>query len=131
MIIHTNLSLVQFADLLAEPRLKNDVYYERWDESGSRTHPRKFDVLLWGRTQTSRSGVWRKRPNPGTSTRNRYGVGGWAATFDEWGWFLAALFDADPTARCGTAKHPVYKDREDFHDRTHGVYRPIGAERNV
>lgn len=122
MIIHTNLTSEEFGELVATPKLNADVFYDRWTESRSRTHDRKFDLILRGNTRLSRSGVWRKRPN--------FGAGGWAATFDEWGWFLAALFDADPTARCGSATFPVYADREDFHDRTHGVYRPIGVERS-
>lgn len=127
MIIHTNLTFEEFGALVATPKLNADVFYDRWTESGSRTHARKFDLLLAGIAgPTAKNGARRRRTNSG-----QWGAGyEWAATFDEWGWFLAALFDADPAARCGSTTFPVYANREDFHDRTHGVYRPIGAERS-
>lgn len=41
-----------------------------------------------------------------------------AATWDEWGVVLAAVFAADPHAICGTAKRPVYAGVNDFHWQT-------------
>jgi hypothetical protein len=40
-----------------------------------------------------------------------------AASYDEWGWFLAALFRADPNAKAGP-----YKNEPDFHRKTEGAY---------
>lgn len=52
---------------------------------------------------------------------------GYAATYDEWGFFLAALYRMDEGARCapnfkrGTAH---YYDADDFHDKTGRTYDP-------
>ena len=60
---------------------------------------------------------------------------GYAATFDEWGWLLAALYDRDPRMVVGQASAPVYADALDFHRRTGYTYHPealIGMiERNI
>lgn len=40
-----------------------------------------------------------------------------AATYDDWGWFLAGLYVIDPEARCGP-----YRSREDFTRQTKGKY---------
>ena len=40
---------------------------------------------------------------------------GWAATYDEWGWFLAHVFAADPSAIAGP-----YKGIDDFHAQVDG-----------
>lgn len=57
-----------------------------------------------------------------------YGAGeNYTATYDEWGFFLAALYRMDKGARCapnfkrGTA---AYYDADDFHDKTGRTYDP-------
>ena len=55
-----------------------------FDNKGSRSKEHAFDVKLGGES--------RRRPNGGDS-----GAGsGYAATWDQWGVFLAVLFDIDP-----------------------------------
>jgi hypothetical protein len=118
MRIHTNLTAEDFGQLVAAPKLKADVYMERWYEYGSRSRARAFDVILRGLHSTTRDGIKRRRPNLGAS-RDRDYTDQWAATHDEWGWFLAALFEADPTATCY-----AYDGRDDFHEKTMGDYLP-------
>jgi hypothetical protein len=71
-------------------------------ERGSRSHSRAYDVIL--------SGESRYRTNAGTS-------GGYdmphAATWDQWGIFLAALYAVDPTV-----KSWAYDGTDDFHHKT-------------
>jgi hypothetical protein len=55
-----------------------------------------------------------KRPNTGITGSNS---DEYAATYDDWGWFLAALFVFDPDARCGP-----YKNADDFARQTKGKY---------
>lgn len=119
MRIHTNLTAEDFGQLVAAPKLKADVYMERWYEYGSRSRARAFDVILRGLHSTTRDGTKRRRPNLGASHDRSY-YDQWAATYDEWGWFLAALFEADPLARC----EGTYDGREDFHEKTNNKYRP-------
>lgn len=49
---------------------------------------------------------------------------GYAATYDEWGWLLAALYAIDPSMVVGTPKLPIYADHEDFDERTAWTYNP-------
>lgn len=126
MRIHTDLSMFRMTQLLKADERLRDVSYIELTEHRSQTHSWAYDVHLTGNySHSSVNGAARKRTNSGTHGAGYY----FAATFDEWGYFFGALYDADPTARSGgTRTRPVYADREDFHDRTHGVYRPIGAE---
>lgn len=48
-----------------------------------------------------------------------------SATWEEWGWFIAYLYRADPNARWGSVKYPVYKDRDHFHRETHGQFAGV------
>lgn len=72
---------------------------------GSRSRARAFDVV-----GTSDGTLTRKRTNPGTGGGNR----GYSATWEQWGWFLAALFAKDDTVTIPR----VYADAADFHDKT-------------
>ena len=88
------------------------IYCDKLDEHGSRTHRRAFEVLLrgYGPRHT-------RSPNTG-----RYGGpadGERAATYDDWGWFLSALFDVDRSMKAGP-----YRSRADFHAKTDGAYHP-------
>lgn len=72
-------------------------------EHGSRKRDHAFDVKLEGES--------RRRPNGGASGRDY--ASGYAATWDQWGVFLAILFDIDP----GMVT-PYYGDRSEFQHRT-------------
>lgn len=84
---------------------------------GSRSRATAFDVTLTGTSS--------RRPNPGTG--GRYPSDDHAATWDEWGMFLAALFNADPNAFAGSAAHPVYANRDHFHAVTGDRFRTLTA----
>jgi hypothetical protein len=68
---------------------------------GSRKRARAFDVTLSGSHSHRQNG-----------NRDAY-----AATYDEWGWFLAHLFTVDPEAIAGP-----YGGADDFHRQTANVY---------
>lgn len=80
MMIHTSLAS---RSVFYSAALAAGVTLHRLDESGSRTHARKFDVILSGSA------------NHGGAFGGDYR----AATWDKWGIFLAAIFAADPDAR--------------------------------
>jgi len=89
---------------------KNVVFAEV-TEHGSRARRRAFEVKLTGTSS--------RRPNSG-----KHGAGDLddrAATWDEWGMFLADLFGADPDMIVGTPGRPVYDGAVNFHLAT--VYR--------
>lgn len=68
---------------------------------GSRSHARSLDVYLTGTSS--------RRPN------NRGNGDDYAATWDEWGMFLARLFAADPDMVAGTVANPIYACAAHFH----------------
>lgn len=68
------------------------VTAERLEEHGSRSRARSFDVTLRGNST--------RKPNPGTGGRY-FDEGEYAATWDEWGMFIHALYEADPKALIG------------------------------
>lgn len=41
----------------------------------------------------------------------------WAATYDEWGWFIARIFALDPKAKFGPYRGPLH-----FHQETEGKF---------
>jgi hypothetical protein len=101
MRIHTHTAdrgTIRDAMAYASNRSGRRVYAIRADEYGSRTHTTAFDVSL--------SGSARHRSQ---ADRDEF-----AATWDEWGWFLAFLFAHDPDIKCSG----VYRDADDFRNRT-------------
>jgi hypothetical protein len=80
---------------------------------GSRTHSHAFNVTLEGSSN--------RRPNPGS------GQGGdpdaRAATWEEWGMFLARVFAADPAAR--TTGGGGYDGADDYHWQTGDRFRTL------
>lgn len=82
---------------------------------GSRARDHAFEVHLTGTSS--------RRPNGGN-----YGAGaGYAATWDEWGMFLAALFELDPQAIAGTPGRPTYASGETFHAATWDRFKSLTA----
>lgn len=63
-----------------------------------------------------RSRTGRHYPNSGTYGALREGE--LAASWTEWGWFLARVFEFDPAARCGE-----YHGVDDFHAQTGERFR--------
>ena len=80
-----------------------DVSVTSVTEHGSRTHRKAFEVALQGHGS-------RHRKNNASNT-------GKAATRDDWGWFLAALYAIDGDMVAGP-----YKDRSDFARQTTNDY---------
>lgn len=101
------------SDLSAAMRAVNDAHhgehgylYVNDEPHRSRKRAGAFEIALEG---------------DGTKTKRRAGHsladGGYAATWDQWGWFLAELFRIDPNM---TTQYYVTED--DFHDKTHGQF---------
>lgn len=103
MRIHSNY--LKLSDVYAATADLPGVY-ATVSEHGSRSHARAFEVQLTG------NGYAR---NTGTGGADSYETG---ATWDEWGVFLARLFNLDANALCGSVKYPVYRDGYNFHRQT-------------
>lgn len=109
MKIHTKLTSRDVHR--AAMRLDGVTTYEL-EVHGSRTHARRLDVRLEGTGE--RHTRW--------ANGNPHGRADWkAATRDDWGHFLAALYDADPSMRCVDTG---YTSRTSFHVATKGRYNP-------
>jgi len=84
---------------------------------GSRKRPHAFEVSLV---------VWDGGKGTAHPRRRNFSYGhgkeGYAATYDEWGYWLAALYELDPEMIAGP-----YKSRDDFHAQTNNDY--YAAER--
>lgn len=72
--------------------------YAEVTPKGSRTHVGAFEIRLTG-----------------TSTRRTMDGQDQAATWDEWGVFIAAIYEVDPAAVFGSVKSPNYRDSNHFH----------------
>lgn len=101
-------------------RIALTVQFKLLDKRGSRSHTSAFEVQLesWDRTP----GDGRRTGNSGSYGAMSSSDDGYAATYDEWGWLLAALYRIDPAMVCGSVKHPVYADDADFHNKTGLTY---------
>ena len=86
------------------------VTVEHLTEHGSRKRAHAFEVKL--------SGESRRRPNNNGAHGDVF-----AATWDQWGVFLACLFDADDSIIIPTA----YEDRDQFQYRTDARFVKIGG----
>lgn len=94
-------------------RVAATVEFKILVEHSSRSHQFGCEVQLSSWNQVPGDG--RRRGNDGaygSMTEN------YAATFDEWGHLISALYRLDPLAIWGSAKHPVYDGVLDFDRKT-------------
>lgn len=101
MRIHTNLPEHELYHAATHAQVSITDY----ERHGSRKRDHAFDVWLSG------SGAHRSQYRAQNVP---------AATWDEWGIFLATIFQQDPTAIA-----TYYKDAEDFHYQTGGRFRTL------
>jgi hypothetical protein len=103
-IMHIHSDKITRMNVLDAARLAR-VDMETFRQHNSRTKDHAFEVALEGES--------RRRPN------NRGRSNGYAATWDQWGVFLGALYQIDPNMLCGSGiKYAVYKNVDDFNIQT-------------
>lgn len=121
MRLHTDLHTPESIDAALErakaagkiPRHVS-LYEHGWHGSTSRA--RGAEIKLG--TDTKLPGDRRRWTNTGRhGSSATWGEGVYAATWAEWGWFLAELFAHDPHASCSR-----YEGEAGFHDSTGGVF---------
>ncbi len=101
MRIHTSATREQVEAAMRKAKVRATAF----SEHGSRSRDRAFEVVL--------SGASRRRQNGGERE--------YAATWDQWGVFLASIFEVDPAMKCW-----AYDGVDAFDHRTN--YRFEGAE---
>jgi hypothetical protein len=117
MRIHSDILMrADFASALSGTGLDADgVYLDGVTSHGSRKRARAYEVTLRAIHGKDRNGKTRRWPNGGAyGAETGYGN---AATYDEWGYWIARLYGSDPRAIIGP-----YKSRADFLLRTDGAY---------
>lgn len=114
MRIHSNtLTRSDIVSALRQPEIAPDIELVTFGVFSSRKRQRAYEVQLGTDDKTSGPTKSRHYKNSGT-----HGAGQiWAATYDEWGFFLADLFRLDPNAIAGQ-----YNGADDFHAQTKGAY---------
>jgi len=140
MRLHTNLSSRQLHEALnaakAAGHVTPDVRFVNLEEHGSQTHARAFEVQLGTYDKYSLPAGYRDQNGHRLNVRRYKNSGGsgaasgwygppavWSATWHEWGWFIAAVFAADPPARWGAVKGWGYRDEADFNRKTKNQFR--------
>lgn len=109
MRIHTNtLTLNDLRDAVAA--IPGGSVSLEWTRHDSRTMDHAFEVSLSGfgerHTRSKNTGRY------GANDLDR------AATWDDWGFFFAFLYEIDADMICGTPKHPVYANAWTYHALT-------------
>lgn len=122
MRLHTKLSTGDMFNIkdkvVSEGLIPSYIHYDALTLHGSRSRDHAFEVKLGSDIKIKGDG--RRWTNSGT-----YGKGGnYAATYDEWGWLIAEIFEQDPEAIFGN-----YDGRDDFHRQTKYAYatKPIAV----
>jgi hypothetical protein len=112
--LHTKLISHEIIDALWDVKkrglMTRDIDFVQFEYENSRTHPNGYLIQLGTDDKTSGPTNSRHYKNSG-----QWGADTqvWAATYDEWGWFIAELFERDPDAKFGH-----YKSYDDFHAQT-------------
>lgn len=108
MFIHTDkASEFNIYTIMEDSGLSARNLYVDIDRYGSRSHADKIEVRLY---------AYNSRPHYNATRRTQSGEY-YAATWGEWGVFIANIFAADPNAIVGQ-----YKGVKDFHSQTHGIF---------
>lgn len=117
MKLHSDiLTMADVRDALERAKKRGHVdrltVFDVLEPKGSRTRKNGFEVHLeWIGDKVKGDGRrWTNSGNTGSG-------GTYAATYDEWGWFIAELFDKDENAVFGH-----YKGLDSFNNQTRSKY---------
>ena len=103
-----------FLEVRGTDRIADHVFLARIETHGSRSRAQAFDISLSAYDKLD--GEIRHYKNSGG-----YGASDeYAATYDEWGFFIEALFAADPDMIFGG-----YKGRDNYHDQTRFLFAAV------
>lgn len=116
MKLHTKLNNHQINEAMTHVKerglVADGIYFVQFAYENSQSHPYGYLIQLGTNENTT----------PGNKRRGRKQVANgdriWAATYDEWGWFIAEIFECDPNAKFG-----YYKNYDDFHEKTGHLFK--------
>lgn len=102
----------------AAGRIAGHVSFDKCELGNSRSHTTRINVHLEAWCNGGTCGHrWANTGMVGADTSTK------AATYDEWGWFLAELFDQHPDAWAGR-----YRGIEGFHAKAGRTYDPKAVQ---
>jgi hypothetical protein len=108
-------------------RVAGHVYFDKLTTGNSRSHTTAADVHLFANCGDGKCPAGHRYANTGMAGADSSMR---AASYDDWGWFLAELFDAHPDAKAGPYKgidgFRTLAGRGHKDDRSH-VYLPVSA----
>lgn len=116
-------SVSDISNALTRAKFKGHVpnhVYADITRSGSRSHKYAYEVSLYSLEKLP--GDKRRFKNSG----NNGAAPEYAATYDEWGYFMAEIYAVDSFVVMGTLAHGPYRDETEFNSKTNGKY-PIEA----
>lgn len=126
MKLHTSLLMTDIGNALTRVKelglVAEDIRFMQFTIEGSRSRPYGYRIQLGTYNQHSGPTRSRRYKNSGRSGATTGYDGNdrvWAATYDEWGWFIGEIFLMDPSARFGS-----YDGAMDFYEQTGGRFRP-------
>lgn len=105
----------------AAGRIARSVQLKANMPSRSKARLNSIEVQLYSSERVPGDG--RRAGSSGSYTIGQSGDD-FAATYDEWGWLLSALFAVDPEMVVGRVNAPIYDGREHFDEVTGGSYNP-------
>lgn len=101
-------------------RIAGHVTFKTLEHRGSRSHHFAFEIQLEADIRDN----GRRAGNSGSYGAMQPESDGYAATYDEWGWLLAELYEIDRDMVVGSTKHPTYANAVSFHRQTAWTYAP-------
>lgn len=117
MKLHTKLLPHEISDAFRTVKddgdMTADIEFVQFDAENSRSHDNGYKIQLG--TYDPKSGPKNSRYHKNSG---QYGASDiWAATYDEWGCFVAEIFSRDPGAKFGS-----YDGVDDFNAKTEDRY---------
>jgi hypothetical protein len=100
--------------------MQDTIGFTQFAFEGSRSHRVGYLIQLGTYDQIMEDGKKRHYKNSGYSGADS-DSSLWAATYDEWGWFISAIFTLDPDAKFG-----YYKNAKHFHEMTKSKFELEG-----
>jgi len=101
-------------------RIASHVTLKTLNHHRSRSHQFAFEIQLEAYVRDN----GRRAGNSGSYGAMQPEYDGYAATYDEWGWLLAALYQLDSMMIVGSTRYAVYRNAIDFHTKTALTYNP-------
>jgi hypothetical protein len=101
MMLHTKLTWQDVRQALKDVKndghVTDDIFFVKYSTGNSQSHTHRYEIQLGTDDKTTGPTKSRRFKNTGAYGADQV----WAATYDEWGYFIQRIFQLDPTAKFG------------------------------